>query len=141
LANYYGELFWFAKRKALLKRYRLLRGSIERLIRGDDERLLLQGVIDRFDVQYTNFGSGYMSIPRSLFQKVMFKKIRSFYNVACFSIFSANFIKNNSKVFDETYTSSGETEDASMRIPQERIAFVNYKLGHYGGRTLDRNSV
>lgn len=135
--NVYHSLpFWFAKRTALLRNYRKIRGGIERLLRGDNERLLLEGIIERFDMRYCYFSLDNTSVFRSLFHKLMFRKIRQFYCTGDFSIFSANLIRKNKKLFDETYINNVEDTDLCMHFSKDRTAFVDYRLGDYIGSSL-----
>ncbi|MEM3192894.1 MAG: hypothetical protein QW292_12590 [Candidatus Parvarchaeota archaeon] len=87
------------------------------------------------NVYFLRFTYG-ISLKRKITDLFLFKKRLYFLNTASFMIVSRKFVRNNEKVFDETYINDMEDTELSLRVRNMNCAFIDYDIGEYVGSSL-----
>ena len=88
------------------------------------------------------FGNRYfvLGYGKNIFN-IIRKRVYSFYNFEAFGIFSYEWLKHRSGLFDETYINAHEDIDTSILLSKEpeKIAWINYGINGVGGVSLGNN--
>ena len=100
------------------------------------------GILEKYNSIAGKFNSDLTVIGKKRFNrfssKLFYKKIKEFYGIFDFVIFSSNYIKSKSQVFDPTFINGGEDHFLSYTA---LLNNVHYKLINFDIKSIGSQSV
>ena len=100
------------------------------------------GILEKYNSIAGKFNSDLTVIGKKRFNrfssKLFYKKIKEFYGIFDFVIFSSNYIKSKSQVFDPTFINGGEDHFLSYTTSLNN---VHYKLINFDIKSIGSQSV
>ena len=124
----FSRIFLLAKTRLPLKLWRHLKGG---------DKKIYQIGLDKFNVDYEPIYSNLIARILNPFLRKDTIRFIPGTRFTFFTILSSDFVKKNGPcIFDELYPHDREDEDLQLRITRERCRSIDFKIGHYRGRSL-----
>ena len=105
------------------------------------------GILEKYNLIAGKFNSDFTVIGKKRFNrfssKLFYKKIKEFYGIFDFVIFSSDYIKSKSQVFDPTFINGGEDHFISYTasLTNARYKLIDFDIKSIGSQSIGKGDL